>query len=418
LDTPKGNQKLSFTYEALQTWFDALQIERCRDTMVPLTEAYNRVLAEDLVAVEDLPRFDSSAVEGFAVRSDDTNGAAPSKPLLFRLTESEALQDTTHREAKRVGKGNPIPPGANAVVNKENTQKKDGKIEVLAQVTQKENIIRKGEDMKKNEVVAKTGTRLNPYNLGLLSEFGYGEVKVVDKPKIALFAYGNELAQAGKNRSDNQIFESNRAVLSAMCLELDAEPLDLGLCKKETNEIAETISLGLKIANAVISIGESSPGISDPVVEAVNKVGKPGVIVQGIAVSPAMSTTLAAIERKPLVIFSGTRLAAVTGFEVFVRPLICGLLGMKEEPRSTIKAVITKKISTELGKKNFVHVRVFQKNDEFQAEPVAVQGTSGLLTMTKTNGYVIVPENRQGLKESETVTVFMLRNAEPATAKN
>jgi molybdopterin molybdotransferase len=413
LDTPKGTQKIAFTYEALQKWFDTLKIERCRDTTVPLTEAYNRVLAEDLIATEDLPRFDSSAVDGFAVRSDDTNGAAFSKPLLFRLTEGEALQDTAHREAKQVWKGSPIPQGANSVVNKENTQKKDGKIEVTTQVSPKDNIIRKGEDLKKDETVAKAGTRLNPYHLGLLSWFGYSELKVVEKPKIALFAYGNEFIQTGKTRTENQIYESNRAVLSAMCDELNAEPLDLGVCKNDMAEISEIISVGLKIADIVICIGETSSSDADPITEAVNKIGKPGIIINGIAINPATTTTLAAIERKPITILSGNRLAAVTGFEIFVRPLICTLLGMKkEEPRPTIKAVMTKKVSTELGKKNLVRVRVFSKNDEFQADPVALQGTSGLSTMTKANGYVIVPENRQGLRESETVTVYMLGHAE------
>src|SRR3972149_5641863 len=105
----KGFEKLTFTYEALQTWFNALQVQRCREVTIPLTEAYNRVLAEDIIANEDLPRFDRSAVDGFAVRAEDTNGATQFKPLVFRLTDADELTDIAHRQAKPVWTGNTIP---------------------------------------------------------------------------------------------------------------------------------------------------------------------------------------------------------------------------------------------------------------------------------------------------------------------
>lgn len=414
--TEKGFQKLTFTYEALKMWFDQLQVERCRDSTIPITEAYCRVLAEDIIANEDLPRFDRSAMDGFAVRAEDTTGASQSKPLLFRLAEGSDLTDTAHREAKQVWTGNPIPGGANAVVILENTQKKDAKIEVWTQAAPGDNVIRKGEDIKKGETAVKAGTRLNPYHIGLISALGFNEVKVVEKPKIAIIATGNELAQIGEERKENQIYESNRVMLSAMCRELDAEPLDIGIAQDNIKEISEAIELGLKIADAVITTGGTSVGGLDLVPEVVNKLGKPGVIVHGIAMRPAMPTALAAIERKPVMIFSGSPVAAITGFEVFARPLICRLLGMKqEEKRPTVKAVLTRRVTTALGRKNFVRVRVFQRNDEFQAEPIAARGASAISTMTKANGYVIVPENREGLMEGIAVTVHLFGNIETAT---
>ena len=412
----KGFQKLTFTYEALKMWFDALKVERCREVTVPITEAHNRVLAEDMVANEDLPRFDRSAMDGFAVRAEDTNGASQQKPLLFRYVEGDELADHTHREAKQVWTGNPIPKGANAVVILENTQKKDAKLEVWSQAAVSDNIIRKGEDIKKGEIAAKAGTRLNPYYIALLSALGYTEAKVIEKPKIAILATGNELAQAGKERNEKQIYESNRGMLAAMCRELDAEPLDLGITSDNIDEIAESIELGLKIADAVITTGGTSVGGLDLVPEAVNKLGKPGIIVHGIAIRPAMPTALAAIERKPVVVLSGSPVAAITGFEVFARPLICKLFGMKqEEKRPTVKAILTRRVSTALGRKNYVRVRVFQKNDDLHAEPIAARGASAISTMTKANGYVIVPENREGLMEGISVTVHLFGQVETAT---
>ena len=409
----KGFQKLTFTYEALKTWFDALQLQRCRDQTVPLTDAYNRVLAEDVVAGEDLPRFDKSAVDGYAVRAEDTIGASQTKPLLFRFAEGAELADTAHREAKQIWTGQPLPKGANAVVMLENTKKLDSKLEVWIQAAPYDNVSRKGEDIKKGETAALAGTRLKPYHLALFEALGNNEVKVVEKPKIAVLSTGNELAEVGKERDEKQIWESNRVLIAGMCCELDADPLDLGLAKDNVDEIAEAIQLGLKIADAVITTGGTSVGGLDLLPEAVNKIGKPGIIVHGIAIRPAMPTALAMLEGKPVMVLSGNPVAAITGFEIFGRPLISKLLGLKKtEERPMVKAKMARKTTTALGRKNFVRVRVIQKNDEFQAEPVSAKGSGTLTTMTKANGYIIVPENREGLAEGEAVTVHMFGEVE------
>ncbi len=409
----KGFQKLTFTYEALQTWFEALQVKRCRETTIPLVEAFDRILAEDVVAQEDLPRFDRSAVDGYAIRADDTTGASQTKPLLFRLTDGDELVDTAHREAKQVWTGNPIPKGANAVVMLENTKKADSKIEVWSQAAPYDNIMKKGEDLKKGEVAVQAGIRLKPYHLALLAALGNGEINVVEKPKIAVLATGNELAKVGEERGGKQIWESNRILLTGMCCELDAEPLDLGVAKDNVDEITEAVILGLKIADAVITTGGTSVGGLDLVPEAVSKAGKPGIIVHGVAMRPAMPTALAVVDGKPVLVLSGNPVAAITGFEVFGRPLISKFLGLKkEEQRPTVKAVMTRKIAIALGRKNFVRVRVIQKNDELVAEPVSAKGSGNLTTMTKANGFVIVPENREGLAEGETVVVHLFGEVE------
>lgn len=375
---------------------------------IPLTEAFNRVLAEDLVANEDLPRFDRSAVDGYAVRAEDTTGASQTRPLMFRLVAGEELVDTAHREAKQVWTGNPIPKGANSVVMLERTKKIDPKIEVWVQAAPYGNISRQGEDLKKGEIAVHAGTRLKPHHLALLSALGNTEVTVVEKPKIAIITTGNELAKVGEERGINQVWESNRVMIAAMCSELDAEPLDLGIVKDNIEEIAEAITLGLKIADAVITTGGTSVGGLDLVPEAVTKLGKPGVVVHGIAMRPAMPTALAVLEKKPVMVFSGNPVAVIAAFEIFARPLICRLLGMeRQELRPTVKAVMSKKIATALGKKNFVRVKVFQKDEELIAEPVSAKGSGNLSTMTRANGFVIVPENREGLTEGEKVTVHL-----------
>ena len=405
----KGFQKLASTENALQTWLKVLQIKQ-RKVTVPLREALNRVLAEDIIANENLPRFDRSAVDGYALKSEDATGASQFKPVLFQLTDSGVI---SAMQAKQVWTGNAIPKGANAVVMLENTQIQNGKLEVWVQLAPGGNVSKKGEDIKKGEVAVKAGTRLKPHHLGLLAALGYSEVKVAEKPKIVILATGNELAEVGSKLAENQIFESNKIMLAAMCRELEAEPLDLGIAKDSVTEIAEKLKTALSKADGVITTGGTSVGGLDLVPDAVNKTGKPGVIIHGIAMRPAMPTALAVLEGKPVMILSGNPVAAIIGFEVFARPLICRMLGMpKTEHMPTVTAVMARKVATALGRKNFVRVRVLQKNSEYHAEPVSARGSGVISTMTRANGFVIVPENREGILEGELVTVHLFSEVE------
>jgi molybdopterin molybdotransferase len=406
----KGFQKLTPTDDALRIWLNVLQVKRCGEVTVPLHKALNRVLAEDVIAKEDLPRFDRSAVDGYALKSEDTNGASQFKPAFFQITESDEVNS---KQARQVWTGNAIPKGANGVVMLENTQRRDGEIEVWVQLAPAENVSKKGGDIKKGEKAVEAGTRLKPYHLGLLAALGNSEVRVAEKPRIAVLATGNELAEVGSKPAENQIFESNRIMLSTMCRELDAEPVDLGIAKDDVNEIIEKLRTGLLNSDAVITTGGTSVGGLDLVPNAVNKIGKPGVIVHGVAMRPAMPTAVAVLEGKPVIILSGNPVAAIIGFEVFARPLICKMLGMKkEEPRPVVKAVMTRKVATALGRKSYVRVRVLQKNGEFRAEPVSARGSGAISTMTRGNGFVIVPENREGVSEGELVTVHLFGDLE------
>jgi molybdopterin molybdotransferase len=406
----KGFQKLTLVDDALQKWFNVLQIKKPRETAMPLNEALNRVSAADVIAKEDLPRFDKSAVDGYAVKSQDTTGASQFKPITFQITESEEVGT---KQARQIWTGNPIPKGANAVVMIEHTKKTDEKLEIRIQVATGGNVSKKGEDVKKAEKILKTGTRLTPYHLALLAAMGNSEVKVAEKPRIAIIATGNELTEAGSNPSGNQIFDSNRIMLAAMCRELGAEPVDLGIAKDDSAEIAEKLKTGLRDCDAIITTGGTSVGGLDLVPDVVNNSGKPGVVVHGLALRPAMPTAVAALDGKPVVILSGNPVAAVIGFEVFARPLICKMLGMsREEPRPTVNATMTRKVAGALGRRTFVRVRVTRKNGEFLAEPVSARGSGAISTMTRGNGFVIVPENRGGVTEGEVVLVRLFGNVE------
>jgi molybdopterin molybdotransferase len=408
----KGFQKLTFIDQALQTWFNALQLGKPKLVSVSLQDALGRVLAEDLIALEDLPRFDKSAMDGYAVKSFDLIGASQSKPVILQLTKSNHVETN---QAKQVWTGNPMPQGADTVVMLENTKKRGAELEVWSQLSPSANVSKVGEDIRKGVLFAKAGTRINPYHMGLAAALGYKALQVSEKPKIAILPTGNELAEVGTERKANQIYDSNKIMVSAMCKDLGAETVDLGLTKDNDEEIAQKIQNALKISDAVITTGGTSVGELDLVPDVVNGIGKPGVIVHGVALRPAMPTAVAVLESKPVLILSGNPVAAIIGFEVFGRPLICRMLGMKKgESRPVVKAILTRRITSVLGRKTYVRVQVSLKDGEFFAEPISAKGSGSISTMTKSNGYLIVPENREGINEGETVFILMFGNLHEA----
>jgi len=399
----KGFQKLTSVDNALQKFFAAVEFKQPKTVAVPLNCALNRVLAENVVAKVDVPRFNRSAVDGYAVNAGQTVGATQFKPKVFQLTNTSRIDVG---RAKQVWTGNPIPEGADAVVMLEDTKLVKDRVDVWSQVTPGENVSKRGEDIRKGDVAAEVGTRLKPQHLGLIAALGMSKVKVYDKPKIAVLATGNELVELGNRLEGSQIFDTNKLVLSALCSDLGAEPLDMGIARDDVDEISERLRIGLEKSDVIITSGGTSVGGSDFVPDAVNRVAKPGVIVHGVAMRPAMPTALAAANGKPILILPGNPVAAIIGFEVFARPLICRMLGMKRvEPRLTVEAKMTRGIATALGRRNFVRVRVFRHDDELLAEPISARGSGMISTMTKANGYVIVPENREGLEEKEPVSV-------------
>lgn len=399
----KGFQKLTSVEHALDVFTKAVPVKKLKSEKTALSYALGRVLAESVIAVENLPRFDRSAVDGYAVRAEDTVGASQFKPKAIKVAEHGIVSEG---QAKQVWTGNAIPKDANAVVMLENIKRVREKIEVWVPLTPGENVSRKGEDVAKGKKAIRAGVRLTPYHLAVVAALGKTEVTVFARPVVAVLATGNELTEIGGKLRPNQVFDTNRIMISAMCRELGAEPMDLGMVKDDADEIAGKLAKGLREADVVITTGGTSVGLVDLVPDAVNKTGKPGVVVHGVAMRPGMPTALAVVNKKPVLVLSGNPVAAVVGFEAFARPLICRLLGLKEiELRPAVKARLSKRVVSALGRKTFVRVRVVKLDGDFVAEPVSAKGSGTLSTMTETNGFVVVAEDREGLEEGQVVSV-------------
>jgi molybdopterin molybdotransferase len=400
----KGFQELKPVNEALRVFLGAIQTKRLKTVSIPLDSALGRVIAEEIVAQNDLPRVDRSAVDGYAVRANDTIDASQFNPITMTITTKNKIGS---KETKRIWTGNPIPQGANTVVMLENTRQTKDKVEIWIPLALGENVSKKGEDIKKRETAVRTGTRLRPQHLGLIAALGITEIRVYEKPKVAILTTGNELVEAGNRSRENQVFDANKHIISALCEELRAEPLDLGIARDNSKDILQKLTSGFT-ADMIITTGGTSVGAPDLVPETVSKIGKPGIIVHGIAMRPGMPTALAVANGKPIVILSGNPVASMIGFETFARPVICMLLGLKqEESRPSLNAKVTKKITSTLGRRTFARVFVFQQDGEFFAKPISTKGSGAISTMTMSNGYTIIPENREGVENGEKVLVHL-----------
>ncbi|UCD40102.1 MAG: molybdopterin molybdotransferase MoeA [Candidatus Bathyarchaeota archaeon] len=400
----KGFKKLTRVDDALGLFLEELKPTRLGIDHIPINEAWQRVAAENVSAPSDLPLSERSAMDGYALIACDTFGASEFKPTLFELTEKDSVDKG---EAKQIWTGGMIPKGADAVVMLEHTSKTEGGISVIVAVTPGENISKRGEDIRKSEIAVKAGTRLLPQHLGLLAGLGITHINVVKKPKAALLSTGNELVELGQKPRLGQVVDVNGTILSASCKQIGAETINLGITRDDLEKIKDRIANGVGQADVVITTGGTSVGHADLVPTAVNSLGKPGVIVHGIAMRPAMPTALAMVRGKPVFILSGYPVAAMFGFEVFVRPVILRLLGIRDEHRPMLKAKLTRRVASALGRRVYLRVRVFKERGEFFAEPIRTKGSGVLSTMTKANGYVVIPEDRNGLEDNEAVIVYL-----------
>jgi len=400
----KGFKKLTSINEALSRFLDRLQPRRLATVQISLKEALGRVTAKNISAIKDLPPYHRSAVDGYALRAIDTVGASPYQPKDLRLVNKELGGE---RELREIWTGNPLPKGADSVVMLEHTERIGNRIQILVSLTPGANVSRKGEDVKKGDVVVKAGLRLRPHHLGLLAALENREVKVVRKPKVALLATGSELAPLGAPLKPSQIVEVNSIILSELCSELGAESFSLGIARDDEDEIRVRICEGLAEADLIITTGGTSVGVHDLVPRVIEQIEPHALVAHGIAMRPGMPTALAVVQRKPVLVLSGNPVAASVGFEVFARPTILRFLGIKEEGRARLKAKLTRRVAGVLGRRVILRVRVVEKDGVFLAEPIRIKGSSIITTMTRANGYVIIPEDREGLRENEVVMVHL-----------
>jgi molybdenum cofactor synthesis domain-containing protein len=382
---------------------------------VLLEDAYGRVLAEDVVSKIDVPNFDKSAMDGYAVIAEDTYEASVFNPISLKIVGKNYIGEEpkthlNHGETIEVYTGSPLPKNANAVVLLEWIKKiGEDLIEVYHPAHPWENVTRIGDDLKQGEVVLKKGVKLLPQDIGVLKILGLEKVKVVKKPKIALISTGDELVESIKDLKPFKVIDVNKPILSGMIIESGGEPLNLGLVKDDFNEIKMKIKEALEEADMVILTGGTSVGEKDFVPDAINSLGFPGVVSHGLAIRPGGATCLGAVNEKPIFGLSGYPVAAIIGFNLFVKPLIQMFLGSFEDLTVKVKVKVIRRIPSPPGVRSFVRVIVKKVGENYLAEPVSTSGSGILSSMVKANAIIEIPEESEGIEEDGEAEACLFR---------
>jgi len=414
----KGFMETMEVNEALKRFFEALPPIKQRHELVSLNESLNRVLAVDIVSKVDIPTFDKAAMDGYAVVASDTFGASQTNPVTLRVLGEVAMGEPPRfnigkGQAVAVTTGGPIPSGADAVVMLEYAKKViEGEVEVYTAVTPGDNLSKVGEDVAEGDVVLRKGTVLKPQDVGILAALGFSRIKVVVKPRIGVLSTGSELVEIGTPLQSGKTINVNNLILSMMVTELGGTSVNLGTAGDNQDEIKCGISKGLVEADVVVITGGTSVGKTDLVPEVINTLGKPGMIVHGVSMRPGKPTGLAVIDGIPVVSLSGYPVAAMMGFNTFVRPLILKLLGTVGELTPRVRARLVRRVASTTGIRVFLRVKVRKRVEQYVAEPLRSTGSGVLSSMVQANGIVVIPESREGFEAGEEVEVLLFRPVE------
>jgi len=381
---------------------------------VPTRDAPGRVLAEDIVAPSDLPSFARSAMDGYAVRAEDTYGASEGLPAYLRVAGEIAMgspADITLSpgEAALIHTGGMLAGNADAVVMVENTRQVDSStIEVVRPVAKGENVLQIGEDMAKGEALLRNGSLLRPQDIGGLLALGITEIPVFQRVKVALISTGDELVPPEEEPKAGQIRNTNAYTLASLALRAGAIPIRLGIVRDNHEALKESAERGMREADIVVISAGSSVSTRDITAEVINSLGRPGILVHGVSLKPGKPTIMASVDGKPFFGLPGNPGSAMVTFELFVAPCIYRLGGHRELPqRYQTKAKLTRNIPSAPGREDYVPVKLEERDGELYAEPVF--GKSNLLfPLIKANGIAQVPLDRGGLSAGETVLVSML----------
>jgi molybdopterin molybdotransferase len=368
-----------------------------RTRHVPLARADGQVVATTLTAPNPVPGYDRAAMDGYAVRAEDTFGASGRSPAVLR--ESDAAVDPG--DAVRVHTGSDLPPGADAVVMIEHAETVGDDVEVFDAVAEGENVGDVGEDVAEGQDLYDPGHRLRPSDLGLLKSVGIDEVEVYEPPTVGVIPTGEELVQ--DDPDPGEVIETNGLTVSQLVDRWGGQPTYRDVVTDDPNALRAAIQRDLA-KDVVVTTGGSSVGERDYVVDVVDDIGE--VLVHGVALKPGHPVALGLVEGTPVVMLPGYPVACIINAVQFLRPVLKRVGHLPLDPHPTTEARLTRKISSDPGTRTFARVRLHEDDDgERVATPTRASGSGVLSSVALADGWVVVPEEREGLTEGSTVAV-------------
>ncbi len=407
-----GFSRLKSVEEALEILFSKVHATETEE--IETSSGLNRIIAVDIKSAIDVPTFDRSAMDGYAVVAEDTFGASPKSPKTLKKTGKIEIGEVSElsmnaKEAIRISTGAAIPTGADAVVKIEDTEiDENNEITIYNPVAPGKNISKRGEDIKKGELILEGGTELKPEHLALLSSQGIETIQVKKKPRISVFSTGDELIEVGNPLGRNQVYNSNTPMISNLARVYGGDVVLEGTLKDDKSLISKRLKEAMTISDIIIFTGGTSVGTQDYLPEVVREITS--VLVHGVAMRPGSPILLATKEKTLIFCLPGTPVAAYVGFLKFAGPALRKMMGVKiVDPRKNIIAVMNRDIPvSRMGYLHFLRVSLKLEEEQIIAESVRLKGSGIISSLTQSDGIVEISKEKEGLKAGEKVVVKLL----------
>ncbi len=401
-----------------------------RVALLPIAQALGRVLATDVCAPGDVPAFDRSDVDGFAVRAADTFGAEELAPLRLHLASLDLAAgvapppdfDLAAGTAVRIATGGVLPRGADAVLMVEHTIAEGGSVQALHAVAPGAHVTFAGSDVGRGETVLRAGQLLTPRETGLLAAIGVAVVQVFAPPRVAVLSTGDEVRAPGETLRMGQVHDANTRLVADAVREAGGEAVEDGI--HPDDEVALGKVLRALVAensgvDVIVLSGGTSKGAGDVNHRVVERLarempGSPGIVVHGVALKPGKPVCLAVVGRVPVVILPGFPASAVFTFHEFVAPLVRRLAGRRTDEEAMVRAVAPQRITSAVGRTEYTLVNLVEGPHGLAAYPLGA-GSGSVSALVRADGFVRIPHDVEFVPEGAVLDVRLLgRGVRPA----
>jgi len=404
------------------------EVDVLPEESVSIVDSMGQVLAEDIHSNIDIPPLDNSAMDGYAILSADTLNANEDSPSRLHVIDTVMAGSISRKEvvpgtAIRIMTGAPVPRGADSVVQFENTdeytrEKSENdvtadQVAVLCQVPPDKNIRRAGEDISKGSTPLKKGKTIRPAEIGLMASLGYGQVRVIRRPVVAVLATGNELVDINETLPEGKIYNSNTYSIASLVKRYGGIPKILGIALDSEDSLAGKLR-GLE-ADMLLTIGGVSMGDYDIVKDVLMAEGE--MVFWKVRVKPGKPLAFGKIKSTgkdgqvksiPHLGLPGNPVSCMVSFELFVRPALLKMMGKSNFNKPTITAIMEDSIKNTAGRRIYDRAIVEKRDGHYHARLTGPQGSGILTSMSQANGLVIIPEDKKEIDKGETVQTIML----------
>jgi molybdopterin molybdotransferase len=394
----------------LETALEILRscVQHLEEESVPLGEALGRTLARDIISTVDVPAFDKSAMDGYALRGADTFGASPTDPVSLKVIGEvfpgdEGDVEVGPGEAVRIMTGGAFPAGADAVLMAEHSTDRGDSVLVHGSVVPGRNVARAGEDIRKGDKVLARGRVLRPQDLGVLASIKMVEAQVTRRPAVGVISTGNELVEPDSDEAGRRgrVVNSCRYILEGLVTRTGGVPHWLGTVRDDREALRA--ALEAFDGDILLTTGATAAGKEDHLPLLLAELGE--LLVHGVNIRPASPLGFGRLGKALAVLLPGNPVAAMVGFDVFVRPALQLQLGQREERwNRRVRGRLRRKLASALNRTDFVRVQLV---GEGEVEPLRSGGAGVLTSVTRADGFVIVPRDDEGLEAGTEVDVFL-----------